>query len=58
MARRMDNVTVTREAAGEDGLAGLPDEMRYLLNRWDPIGIYDEALDFPPGEYDCLIAPC
>jgi hypothetical protein len=22
---------------------------------WDPIGIYDEHLDFPPDEYDCLI---
>ncbi len=23
----------------------------------DPLGIYDEDLDFPPDEYDCLIAP-
>jgi hypothetical protein len=28
-----------------------------LLNRWDPIGVYDESLDFPADEYDCLIAP-
>jgi len=39
------------------GLDGLQDELRYLLNRWDPIGVYDEALDFPPDEYDCLLAP-
>jgi len=53
----VDNVTVTREGVGEDLTAGLQDELRYLLNRWDPIGIYDEALNFPPDEYDCLIAP-
>src|ERR1700685_1922970 len=35
----------------------LQDELRYLLNRWDPIGIYDEQLNFPPDEYDCLIGP-
>ncbi|WP_067172515.1 hypothetical protein [Microtetraspora niveoalba] len=35
----------------------LQDELRYLLNRWDPIGVYDEELDFPPDEYDCLIGP-
>lgn len=28
-----------------------------MLNRWDPIAIYDEALNFPPDEYDCLIGP-
>lgn len=38
-------------------LSDLQDELRYLLNRWDPIGAYDEALDFPPDEYDCLIGP-
>jgi hypothetical protein len=30
-------------------------ETRYLLNRWDPIGVYDEVLN--SDEYDCLIAP-
>jgi hypothetical protein len=40
-----------------DSLADLTGELRYLLNRWDPIGIYDEALDFPADEYDCLIGP-
>ena len=53
----MDNVTVTSQAADQDRLAWLQDELRYLLNRWDPIGIYDEARDSPAGEYDCLIAP-
>jgi len=38
-------------------LADLQDELRYLLNRWDPIGIYDEVLNYPPDEYDCLIGP-
>ena len=38
-------------------LATLQDELRYLLNRWDPIGVYDETLNFPPDEYDCMIAP-
>ncbi len=40
-----------------DALADACDNLRFLLNRWDPIGIYDEELDFPPDEYDCLIAP-
>ncbi|MGW5261533.1 hypothetical protein ACWEQG_11180 [Microbispora sp. NPDC004025] len=35
----------------------LQDELRFLLNRWDPIGVYDEELNFPPDEYDCLIGP-
>ena len=38
-------------------LADLESELRYLLNRWDPIGVYDPALDFPPDDYDCLLAP-
>lgn len=38
-------------------LTDLQAELRFLLNRWDPIGVYDEALDCPPDEYDCLIAP-
>ncbi|MGI5486050.1 hypothetical protein [Microtetraspora malaysiensis] len=33
------------------------EELRYFLNQWDPIGVYDEELDFPPDEYDCLIGP-
>lgn len=32
-------------------------ELRYLLKRWDPIGIYDGATDYPPDEYDCMIGP-
>jgi hypothetical protein len=40
-----------------DRLSDLQAELRYLLNHWDPIGVYDEALDFPPDEYDCLIGP-
>lgn len=39
----------------QNGLSGLQDELRYLLNRWDPIGVYDELLDCPRDEYDCLI---
>ena len=50
-----DNIGRTPEAAGRDRFAGLQDELRYLLSRWDPIGIYDEQIDFPPDEYDCLI---
>ena len=38
-------------------LSDLQAELRYLLNHWDPLGICDEALDFPPDEYDCLIGP-
>ena len=34
----------------QDSLSDLQGELRYLLNRWDPIGIYDEELDFPPDE--------
>ena len=41
----------------QNSLSDLQDELRYLLNRWDPIGIYDKSLDFPPDEYDCLIWP-
>jgi hypothetical protein len=33
------------------------DELRYLLNRRDPIGVYDQEHDSPPDEYDCLIGP-
>jgi hypothetical protein len=51
------NIGMTLEAAGRNGFAGLQDELRYLLNRWDLMGIYDEQVDFPPGEYDCLIGP-
>jgi hypothetical protein len=40
-----------------NGLADLQDELRYVLNHWDPIGIYDEMLNYPPDEYDCLIGP-
>jgi hypothetical protein len=39
---------VTEEAARLEGLSALQDELRYLLNRWDPIGVYDESLAFPP----------
>lgn len=45
------------EDSGLEGLAALQDELRYLLNRWDPIGVYDQLLDFPPDEYDCLLGP-
>ena len=37
--------------------AGDWEELRQLLNDWDPIGVYDPATDFPPDEYDCLSAP-
>jgi hypothetical protein len=42
---------------GSVDVVGLEAELRYLLNRWDPIGVYVETLDFPPDEYDCLLAP-
>jgi hypothetical protein len=38
-------------------LADLNWELRHILNLWDPIGIYDEKTDYPPDEYDCMIAP-
>jgi hypothetical protein len=37
--------------------AGDWEELRQLLNEWDPIGVYDRTADFPPDEYDCLSAP-
>jgi hypothetical protein len=37
--------------------AGDWEELRQLLNEWEPIGVYDQAADFPPDEYDCLSAP-
>jgi len=48
---------MTEEAGNLERLSDLQHELRYLLNRWDPIGVYDESLDFPPDEYDCLIGP-
>ena len=32
------------------------EELRALLNEWDPIGVMAEP-DWPPNEYDELIAP-
>jgi hypothetical protein len=37
--------------------AGDWEELRQLLNDWDPIGVYHPATDCPPDEYDCLSAP-
>jgi hypothetical protein len=37
--------------------AGDWEELRQLINEWDPIGVYDRATDFPPDEYGCLYAP-
>jgi hypothetical protein len=48
---------MTYPEADQSGLSDLQDELRYLLNRWDPIGVYDESLDFPRDEYECLIGP-
>ena len=48
---------VTEEAPSPQDLGALQDELRYMLNRWDPIGVYDEALNLPPDEYDCLLGP-
>ena len=53
----VDNVVVAEEPDRPEGLCALQDELRYLLNRWDPIGVYDESLDFPPDEYNCLLGP-
>jgi hypothetical protein len=41
---------VTEDAPRPPDLAALQNELRYLVNRWDPIGIYDETLNFPPEE--------
>jgi hypothetical protein len=38
-------------------LTDLGENLRFLLNHRDPIGVYDERSNFPPDEYDCLIAP-
>jgi hypothetical protein len=46
---------MTNPEIDQNGLSDLQDELRYLLNRWDPIGVYYESLDFPRDEYDCLI---
>lgn len=32
-------------------------ELQRMLNRWDPIGIYDAATNFPEDEYDCMYEP-
>jgi hypothetical protein len=40
-----------------DRLADLQQELRCLLTGGDPIGVYDESLDFPPDENDCIIGP-
>jgi hypothetical protein len=48
---------MTDPAIDHGWLADLTSELRYLLNRWDPIGVYDADLDRPPDEYDCLIGP-
>lgn len=45
------------EAASPETRAGLQDELRYLLHRWDPIGVCDESSGFPSDEYDCLLGP-
>src|SRR4051794_13688898 len=31
------------------------DELRILLNRWDPLGVFHGEPDAPEDEYDCLI---
>jgi hypothetical protein len=51
------NVCMTDPPIDHDSLADLTGELRYLVTRWDPIGVYSEALDFPPDEYDLLIGP-
>jgi len=53
----VQNVSMSEPEIDHIRLADLQDELRYLLNRWDPIGIYDEVLNYPPDEYDCLIGP-
>jgi hypothetical protein len=53
----VQNVFMSEPEIDHDRLADLEDELRYLLNHWDPIGIYDEVNNYPPDEYDCLIGP-
>jgi hypothetical protein len=31
----------------------IQDNLRYILNEWDPIGVADVA----PDEYDCMVPP-
>ena len=31
-------------------------ELRDIVNRWDPIGVYDfKKIDWPRDEYDCVV---
>jgi hypothetical protein len=53
----MQNVFMSEPEIHQDRLADLQEELRRLLNHWDPIGIYDAVLNNPPDEYDCLIGP-
>jgi hypothetical protein len=57
LADLTDNAGVTEEAARPESLSALQDDLRCLLNWWDPIGVHDASLDFPPDEYDCLLGP-
>lgn len=50
--------------ASEDHRAKRSEELDYprttlrsMLNTWNPLGVYDWELDYPPDEYDCLISP-
>ena len=38
-------------------VAELQPQLRFLLNEWDPIGVYDPKADYPADEYDCLMGP-
>jgi hypothetical protein len=56
-AQLRNTVTMAQHPRNPEHLAALQDELRCLLNRWDPIGVYDESLDLPADEYDCLRGP-
>jgi hypothetical protein len=32
-------------------------ELRQIVNRWDPIGVFDHDSDWPQDEYECMVGP-
>ena len=32
-------------------------ELRDIVNRWDPIGVFDRQSTWPPDEYECVVGP-
>ncbi|MER5479302.1 hypothetical protein ABT026_20380 [Streptomyces sp. NPDC002734] len=43
----------SRAGSARPATRALEDDLRLLLNEWDPIGVADEV----PDEYDCMLGP-